>query len=313
MPRSRSGNSERYRTELVKLLEEYEEHLKNDSLREKVCALVPCLHLLRNLGSSLIPSSLANTGRDRVLSYFRKYPLTVISGDELTVVSGIDNWARRLRELRVQFGWRIINGLTAKEMMEEGELTLTEVAVGSLNKHRYILISEHQDRDLAHRWNVANGIRRTSSSMLEKILRYLKENVGRPVTGEELRYVAGDKTSWARRTRQLRTEYGWSVHTRNTGRTDLPVGMYTLESLRQQEPHDRNISDAVRVTVLDRDNHKCTNCRWHFGKKTPSDPRTSLELHHLQHHADRGDNSPENLITICNVCHDEVHRKTSSK
>lgn len=309
MPRARAGDPERYRKELLTLLEEYEEHLKRDSLREKVCALVPALFLLRSLGCSLIPSRLANTGRDRILAYFRKYPLTVISGDELAVVSGIDDWARRVRELRVQFGWRILNGLTAREMIEEGELTLTDTETGALNNQKYILLSEEQDRELAHRWNVANSIRRTSLSMLEKILRYLKENVGRPVTGDELRYVAGDKTSWARRTRELRTEYGWSVHTRNTGRTDLPVGMYLLESLRQQEPHDRDIPDTVRVTVLDRDKHKCVNCSWHFGKKIPSDPRTSLELHHVQHHANRGENSAENLITLCNVCHDDIHRK----
>jgi hypothetical protein len=310
MPRSQSGNPERYRKELVRLLEDYEEHLKKDSLREKVCALVPCHRLLKNLGCSLIPSRLANNGRDRILAYFQKYPLTVLAGEELAVVSGIGEWARRVRELRVEFGWAILNGATAKEMIEEGELTIEGVSTSSLNKNRYILASTKQDRDAAHRWNLANSIRRMDLSMIDKILRYLKESVGRPVTGEELKYVAGDKRSWARRTRQLRTEEGWAVHTKNSGRTDLPVGVYVLESLKQQPPHDRDIPDKVRVAVLERDKHSCTSCGWDYSKRTSSDPRTLLELHHLKHHVNKGTNTADNLVTLCNVCHDEVHRAT---
>jgi 5-methylcytosine-specific restriction endonuclease McrA len=34
-----------------------------------------------------------------------------------------------------------------------------------------------------------------------------------------------------------------------------------------------------------------------------------LELHHVKHHATGGDNSVENLITLCNVCHDVTHKK----
>jgi len=295
------------------LLEQYEEHLKQDSLREKVCLLIPCLRLLRKLGSSLIPSHLANTGMDRVLAYFRKYPLTVISGEELAVVSGIGEWARRLRQLRVEFGWSILNGGTARSMMEVGELSLDGIAVSSLNVNTYILTSEHQDREAAHRWHIANSIRRLKISMLDKILKYLQENVGKPVTGEELRYLAGDKKSWARRTRQLRKEYGWPVYTRNTGRRDLPVGVYILESLRQQQSHDRKIPDKTRVAVLERDRHQCTECGWHMGKKNAADPRQFLELHHVKHHAKRGSNTPDNLVTFCNICHDDIHRNTPAR
>lgn len=309
MPPSQSGNPERYRRKLVRLLEDYEEHLKHDSLRERVCLLVPCLRLLRNLGSSLIPSRLANTGMERILAYFRKYPLTVISGEELAVVSGIGEWARRLRQLRKESGWSILNGATAKSMMEAGELSLDGVGISSLNSNRYILTSEQQDREAAHRWHVANSIRRTTLSMQDKILNYLKENVGKPVNGEELRYVAGEKKTWARRTRELRTEKGWPIYTKNSGRIDLPVGMYILESLRQQEPHDRDIPDEVRVFVLERDKHSCVQCNWSEAKRRASDPRQVLELHHVKAHAQRGDNTATNLITLCNVCHDVIHRK----
>jgi hypothetical protein len=49
----------------------------------------------------------------------RKYPFTILGGEELAVVSGISEWARRVRELRVQFGWPILSDITAKQMAEE--------------------------------------------------------------------------------------------------------------------------------------------------------------------------------------------------
>jgi len=302
-------DSEQVRKQLVDLLQNFQQHLKGSELRGKVLALIPCQRLLRNLGSSLIPKENANSGRDRLLAYLRKYPFMVIGGEELGIVSGIAEWARRVRELRVQFGWSILTGLTAREMAEEGEFPLEGVKVSEMKVTDYILISENEDREAAHRWNVANQIRKRKGGVREKILDYLKANVGKPVTGEELRYVASDKKEWARRVRELRTEYGWMVATRQTGRVDLAIGVYVLESLRQLPSHDRHITDDVRVEVLVRDEYRCTDCGWHHGIATSSDPRHHLELHHLKQHLHGGENTAENLTTLCNVCHDKVHRK----
>ncbi|WP_220419654.1 HNH endonuclease [Enterobacter roggenkampii] len=93
----------------------------------------------------------------------------------------------------------------------------------------------------------------------------------------------------------------------------LEVGAYLLEEDRQAEVHDRKIPDPVRVSVLERDNHSCRNCHWSHSKKMANDPRTFLELHHIEHHAHGGENTLANLITLCNVCHDEVHRKKIPK
>jgi hypothetical protein len=141
-------------------------------------------------------------------------------------------------------------------------------------------------------------------------IEYPQKYVGKPVTGEELRYIAGDKIEWPRRARELRTEEGWPVVTKLSGRPDLSVGVYLLESLRQLPPHDRQIDDSVRVQVLERDKYHCTHpgCGWHHGMETPSDPRRYLELHHVLKHRDRGPNTAENLRTLCNVHHDEIHR-----
>lgn len=73
--------------------------------------------------------------------------------------------------------------------------------------------------------------------------------------------------------------------------------------------HDRIIPDPIRVAVLERDGFKCTCCGWSRDKLNRDDPRKMLELHHKQQHKDGGENTVENLITLCNVCHDAIHRQ----
>lgn len=296
------------RVKLVRLLTDFKEELKSDDLRSKVLALVPALKLLRDLGSSFISKEDASSARDRILYYFRKYPNTVLSNHELMVVSGISEWARRVRELRVQFGWSIINGITVKEIAAEEEFAFKGIDIAAMGPDHYILTHDKQDRDAAYRWNKANEIRRKKLSVRDKIIEYLRLNAGKQVTGEELRYVANDKSEWARRVRELRTEYGWPIVTKTTGMPDLPVGVYVLAQDRQAPQHDRVIPDHIRREVLERDGYKCRDCGWHHQKWNPSDPR-HLEAHHKKQHAEGGENTADNLITLCNICHDKVHRK----
>ena len=310
MPRRpEQANPEQIRQQLARLLQDYKILLRTEELRPKVIELAKAFHLLRDMGSSLLPVEGETAARDRILLYFQKYPLTVIHGDELMVVSGIQEWARRVRELRREHGWAIASGATLMEMGKEEETGRSELDVFQILPEEYILLSIEQDREAAYRWRLANDIRRKKNlSVKNKILQFLRENVGRIVTGEELRYVAGDKTEWARRVRELRTEEGWPIITKTTGRPDLPIGGYLLEQDRQIPAHDRHIPDSVRGQVLRRDNYSCRECGWNHALWNPSDPR-HLELHHCEHHAKGGENTEGNLITVCNICHHEIHRR----
>ena len=293
------------------MLTDFESILANGELRERVLALVSAFRLLRDLGSSLVPlpGNLKNAGRQRILQYFRSYPQTLIHGDELLVVSGIQEYARRIRELRVQYGWPIFTGHTTKDLIDEEGWESIDAA--NLKVDTYILLIDEQDREAAHRWNIAKTIRNEKLGVKKKLLLFLRENVGKPVTGEELRYVAKSAANWPRRVRELRTDEGWPIKTKNSGRPDLSVGVYILEEDREGETHDRNIIDATRVEVLNRDGFKCCRCKWNYELRNISDPRHMLELHHIAHHIQKGENTAENLVTLCNVCHDEVHRKDS--
>lgn len=321
MPRrsKQPKETQEYLSELQALLADFAGELSRPDLRERVRALIPSFDKIRDLGVSLMPGYSDAGARDRILAYFLKYPRTVIDGDELMVVSGIGEWARRVRELRVEFGWPINSGATYKEMAtdlrgdgESEALLALEADLGvnplSLKPEQYVLTSVEQDRDAAYRWNLLNTIRKSGDSVRDKILAYLKHNVGKPVLGEELRYLSPSKTEWARRVRELRTEFGWSVASRMSGRPDLDVGVYILEHDRQARENDRKIQDPVRVTVLQRDGHRCRVCGWGYRDRQFGDPRQFLELHHIEHHARGGGNYEQNLITLCNVHHDEVHR-----
>jgi hypothetical protein len=233
-------------------------------------------------------------------------------------VSGIGEWARRVRELRVQQGWWIFTGVTFREMKDDDEvisLKSQEVDVSAIHPDQYILMRTLRDVEAANNWAMLNQIRKQDMSVKDKVLAYLRYKVGQPVTGEALRYLANDATEWARRSRELRTEDGWPVVTRMGGREDLPVGVYLLEEDKQAEPHDRHIPDAVRVKVLTRDNFQCTHdgCGWSRDKLSKGDPRKYLELHHKNFHVNKGENTAENLITLCNVHHDELHKKHAAE
>lgn len=301
----KQADPEIIRRKVETLIKNFESELRSGDLRSKVLALIPVFHELRHLGKTLIPGEHTTAALDRILYYFRKYPLTIIKGDELLVISGIQEYARRVRELRVQFGWAIASGVTVMEMGEDEEIFDD---LKNMKPSDYILFRPEQDRDAAHRWNMANAIRKKHGSVRDKILEFLKVNVGQEVTNEELRYVAGNKTEWARRTRELRTEFGWPIVTKSTGRPDLSIGVYVLQANRQSPEHDRRIPDDVRREVLRRDGYMCKECKWSHDEWNPSDPR-HLELHHVKHHARGGENVKENLLTLCTICHDKLHKK----
>lgn len=300
--------------DLIALIRDFEQHADDTDLRERVIGLVPVARGLRELGRNLIAVDGRMSGLDRVEYYMCRYPRTVIDRDELLLISGISDWPRRVRQLRVERGWPLYSGLTFRDLAADDPATARElgetigVDPASLRSDQYVLVSTEKDREAAHRWKILNRIRkRRDIGPKKKLLLYLRENVGRPVSSEELRALTRGEGDWPRRSRELRTEEGWPVFTRLQGRPDLPIATYILEEDRQAPAHDRKIKDNVRAFVLERDNYACTCCDWTRAQANADDPRRRLELHHLTAHADKGANSADNLITLCNVDHDRVH------
>lgn len=55
----------------------------------------------------------------------------------------------------------------------------------------------------------------------------------------------------------------------------------------------------VKAYVLDRDNYECQKCKIKNGK---------LHVHHIVFRSKGGTNSPDNLITLCESCHEKLHK-----
>jgi len=285
---------------ITELLRELEKPLARDpsEIRREVLLLAEAVHNTRDLGRVRLKAVTSARGAtQRILAYMKLFESEVIEGKELQVVSGIQEFARRVRELRVQDGYKISTGSIAAGNVRE-----------DLRPDQYVLESTDPDTEAARKWQVANTIRRQGGSGKSRILAFLLANVRRPVTGEQLAYVAGRVREVGRRTRELRTEDGYRVATRFTGRPDLSSEFYVLESEDQLPDHDRHISDTVYDDVLKRDMNRCRNCGWSVEQRRSEERRQFLEVHHIEHHKAGGSNNHENLITLCNVDHDEVHR-----
>lgn len=267
------------------------------SLRERVAKLVSIRHGTDDLGVSVVHDSIkcdANA-RARIEAYLIQNVGRVVNSDELAIVSGVSEYGRRVRELRVEMGYRIFTGASSDE------------ATGlEIKPDEYLLTDAEPDRDSARRWHVANRIRKMPGGAKGRILAYLKENVLRVVTTEEIRYVA-KSNEFPRRIQELRTEEGFSIATHFTGRPDLRQGEYVLlDTERIMEAHDRRISVDVQQAVYQRDNNSCRICNWEPTDWSREDPRI-LELHHSISHAEKGTNTADNLVVLCSKCHDEVH------
>ena len=107
-------------------------------------------------------------------------------------------------ELRVQFGWWIYSGVTFKqtgggpEQKDAANLKeLLGVDPTKIKPDQYVLMRVEQDLQAAHRWNALNEVRKKQASVTDKIIEYFRKNVGKQITGEELKYLAKDKKEWA--------------------------------------------------------------------------------------------------------------------
>jgi len=298
MPRrTRVGDISELVSRITRQLKKFQVDYSSLKLRDRVRSLTKVKHSSDDLGVSVVHDSIAcdESARARIEAYFLGNVGAVIAGDELAVVSGVSEYGRRIRELRVEFGYKIFTGSSS------------DSTTGlNLRPDEYLLTSSTPDADAARRWHVANRIRKMPGGAKGRILEYLRENVLRIVTTEEIRYVA--KTSeFPRRIRELRTEDGYAVATYYTGRPDLGQGEYVLlDATRVAEPHDRKITVDVQQEVYARDNNRCRLCAWHSGDWDSSDPRI-LELHHFVEHNRGGENTADNLLVLCSKCHDEVH------
>lgn len=228
--------------------------------------------------------------KSKILAYLIEHRGEEVHGDEIAAVSGIQEWARRIRELRVEDGFEI-----------------TE-----LGGSRYRLESSEPDSERAEQWRTANSIRRKAGSGLDRVAAFLEANVGRVVTRDQIDYVS-KIAEGSRRVRELRDEHGWPINS-HIDEPELQPGEYRLTSsdpADRRDPLQRLYPESLRQTIFERDDYTCQECGRDRAKALASgDTRFYLEVHHSVAVADEladlpksERNNPENLITLCHADH----------
>lgn len=240
------------------------------------------LAVLRDATARISDGYGLGSGRHRLLHYLRHRVGKVHHGAELAGVSGIAEWARRIRELRVEEGWPIETGV------QNPRLRVDE----------YVLVADAPDQALAARWRLAKEIRSLPGSAKDRVLEYLKRLSPQAADQDQLSHVA-KISSWQRRLREL-DEEGWEVRS-NLDEPNLAPGSYRLASLVQRPPRARQ-AIKLRYEILERDGFACQDCG-----ATPGQPGVRLQVHHRLPVHRGGTNEPRNLVTLCEADHAGRH------
>jgi hypothetical protein len=221
-------------------------------------------------------------GRERMLQYMLLHVGEVVNRQELAGVAGIDDWARRVRELRVEHGWPIASNDTRDD----------------LSPGQYVLEATEPDLELRDRWGTANAIRRSGGSGKDRILRLFQASVGAVVTKEQLKYVSNIQEH-PRRVREL-VETGWQIDS-HYDQPGLHPGEYVMTSAEQLDAKGRE-HIKQRHTLLEAAGWRCQKCG--------ADPRVDdvrLQVHHIVPVHRDGGNEDSNLIVLCDACHAGEH------
>lgn len=275
---------------LAARVEEISTYLDEPEAREELEDVVTHLRVLLVQHFGKKPHARQGSGaRTLIREYLNANVGRWIDGEEIAAVSGIQEWARRIRELRVEEGY---------DIEEQGG--------------RYCLRHSQPDGKTAAHWEKLHAIRQTEGSARDRILTLLTSNVGETLTRDEIDYVGKIKEG-SRRLRELRDEFGWPIES-HIDDPSLQPGQYRLVSADDEDrkdPRQRLYSEDLRAQVFNRDNYRCQNCqRDHQKAQVAGDSRFYLEIHHRTAVAEELDalqadqlNSPQNLVTYCHACH----------
>ncbi|MFE9552709.1 HNH endonuclease [Streptomyces sp. NPDC006703] len=223
-----------------------------------------------------------NSGKAAILAYLRMHLHEPVHGHRLEGVSGIGEWARRVRELRVEDGWPIDSHVSDPRLAED----------------HYRLNKDAPDAELANAWKMAKEIRKKAGSGKARVLEYLKAVSPAVVDKERLAYVAKIQ-EWPRRMREL-DEEGWKIVS-NVDDPSLAPGSYYLEDLIQRPPRVRQ-AIKQRHAILERDGKRCQDCG-----DGPDSDGVVLQVHHILPVHLGGKNDDDNLVTLCQNCHAGRH------
>jgi hypothetical protein len=202
-------------------------------------------------------------------------------------VSGIGEWARRVRELRWEQGYDI----------EE-------------DSGRYRLLTELPDLERRDRFAMVTSLRGMDATVEERVRTLLQSLAGKAVTLDELNRVARGKAGPGI-ARQLRNHDLLPIET-DADAPDLRPGEHRLASNREGDllhPSQRLFPEDLRRGVFSRDQFTCRTCRCRRSAGSPKGDGFYLVVRHLDAAPDAVSELSADrlvrlsrLVTSCNRC-----------
>lgn len=146
------------------------------------------------------------------------------------------------------------------------------------------------------------------------ILDFFLQNIGKVLESKQIQKASGGASEWARRVRELRNEEGYQILT-HKDRADLKPNQYLLETQKRTPAFARNISKETRARVLERNGYTCQMCGLAAGDTDPYNPARTVRLTmgHIIDKSKGGDDSSQNLRSVCTNCNEGLQNTALPK
>ena len=146
------------------------------------------------------------------------------------------------------------------------------------------------------------------------ILEFFLNNIGTVVESRDIQEASGGAVEWARRVRELRNEEGYQILS-HKDRSNLKPNQYLLETDKRVPAFSRNISKETRAWVLERNGYTCQMCGVAAGDLDPfGGSRTvRLTMGHIVDKSKGGDDSAQNLRSVCTNCNEGLQNTALPK
>lgn len=157
-------------------------------------------------------------------------------------------------------------------------------------------------------------------SYMDKAILWFQVNLNEKITSSQLARIPGKSgqpiSHNMRRIFELRDEKGYNIvnwKDNDYTKLELKVNEWMLLSLNpiKENIRSRGVNKRIAFEVFSRDNYTCKICGRTSHDDDPFKPNHKVKLHvgHIKAHKSdhKGDNSkltPDNFITMCNVCNE---------
>ncbi len=133
---------------------------------------------------------------------------------------------------------------------------------------------------------------------------FLRNNIGKTVTTEQIYAASGNQGQYGRRLRELRNDFGWKISSHND-RADLQPGEYRPEEAPPETSEykfNKAISGRLRAQVLERNGYTCQMCGVGAGDEMVDGRKARLHIGHIIDRSHGGEDMLNNLRALCSEC-----------